>query len=185
MKPSSWGEHQTQAWGAPVLWDSKRQGACGTLSVCDVVDERGNRCMLSRWDLEPGDVELLTAGAPVILSIMTDVHPVVSVFPGNPETSAPPEASPLSYGLPATPAAVRDLLQAIMAQHERTTCSPEATALGQLLITMISLAQIATPGDPNGRHRAEFLKLNLDLPVGDAERCRAAFEPKSEGTNNG
>ena len=46
----------------------------------DYMNEHGKPGMISRWELEPGDLEKLEAGAPIYLSILGQVHPVVVHF---------------------------------------------------------------------------------------------------------
>jgi hypothetical protein len=58
------------------------------LSVHDTVDDRGHPQMISRWELEEGDLEKLQAGAPIYLSILGQVHPVVCVYVGDPPQPA-------------------------------------------------------------------------------------------------
>ena len=89
-------------------------------------------------------------------------------------TVSPPRAAE-ARRQPTTPADLRDLLADIMAEHERTTCSPEATALGSLILIMLDLAHAATPDDPNGKHLIRFLQLNPEQPLNEALRCRDAF----------
>lgn len=91
MRPASFGEHETRAIGAPANWDPEKDGACGVLSVHDRTDERGHPEMVSRWELEPGDLEKLQQGAPVYLSILGQVHPVVCVYVGDPEPDCLPD----------------------------------------------------------------------------------------------
>jgi hypothetical protein len=88
MRAVSFGEHETRAIGAPANWDAEKDGPCGTLSVHDRVDERGHPEMVSVWELEEGDLEKLQAGAPVYLSILGQVHPVVCVYVGDPPQPA-------------------------------------------------------------------------------------------------
>lgn len=83
MKPTSFGEHETRLIGAPANWDPEKDGPCGALSVHDRPDGRGHNEMVSAWVLEEGDLEKLQAGAPIYLSILGNIHPVVSVFVGD------------------------------------------------------------------------------------------------------
>jgi hypothetical protein len=41
--------------------------------------------MTSAWQFEEGELEKLTAGAPLYLRIYGNQHPVVALFAGNPE----------------------------------------------------------------------------------------------------
>jgi hypothetical protein len=91
MRFASQGEHETRAIGAPHGWDPAKDGECGVLSVHDTVDNRGHPQMISRWELEEGDLEKLQAGAPVYLSILGQVHPVVCVYVGEPPQPAESE----------------------------------------------------------------------------------------------
>jgi hypothetical protein len=90
MKPASHGEHETRLIGAPANWNPETDGPCGALSICDLPDDRGHNCMISRWELEDGDLEKLQGGAPIFLSILGQVHPVVCVYLGDPPS---PEAA--------------------------------------------------------------------------------------------
>ncbi|HXH52560.1 MAG TPA: hypothetical protein VNH53_03900 [Sphingomicrobium sp.] len=85
MRAASFGEYESRLIGAPANWNSERDGPCGALSVHDRIDDRGHPEMVSRWELEPGDLDKLKAGAPIYLSILGEVHPVVCVFVGEPE----------------------------------------------------------------------------------------------------
>jgi hypothetical protein len=95
MRFTSWGKHETRLIGAPAGWNPQRDGPCGALSVHDYVNAHGKPTMLSKWELEPGDLEKLQAGAPIYLSILGQVHPVVCVFVGDP---APQPSSDAATG---------------------------------------------------------------------------------------
>ena len=77
-------ENETRSIGKPYNWNPEVHGPCGFLSVHDYVDSRGMHVMLSKWELEEGDLEKLQAGAPIYLAVHGQVHPVVCVYPGNP-----------------------------------------------------------------------------------------------------
>ncbi len=85
MRPDSLGEHQTRLIGAPADWNPETDGECGALSVLDRQDAKGHPEMVSRWVLDPGDLAKLREGAAVYLSILGRIHPVVSVYVGDPE----------------------------------------------------------------------------------------------------
>lgn len=73
-------EGQTRLIGAPRDWDQELDGPCGALSVRDEVDtQSGVNFMHSEWELEPGELARLRAGAKVLLRISGFTHPVVSV----------------------------------------------------------------------------------------------------------
>jgi hypothetical protein len=61
----------------------------------DVNDGHGHNLMVSRWELEPGDLDALKSGAPVFLSIMGIVHPVVCVYVGGPASYLPRDPDPI------------------------------------------------------------------------------------------
>jgi hypothetical protein len=88
MRAVSFGEHETRAIGAPAGWDQERDGTCGVLSVHDRKNEHGHDEMVSMWELEDDDLEKLAAGAPIYLSILGQVHPVVCVYVGDPPQPA-------------------------------------------------------------------------------------------------
>lgn len=89
MRAVSHGEHETRLIGAPANWDQVTDGPCGALSVYDWKDpDTGHNHMISRWELEPGDIEKLQSGAPLFLSIIGQVHPVVCVYVGEQPQSA-------------------------------------------------------------------------------------------------
>jgi hypothetical protein len=91
MKAVSQGEHETRAIGAPAGWDPEKDGQCGVLSVHDYVNDHGKPGMISRWELEEGDLDKLAAGAPIYLSILGQAHPVVCVYVGEPPQPAESE----------------------------------------------------------------------------------------------
>ena len=80
-------ENETRAIGKPVNWDDATQGKCGVLSVHDT-ESNGLPIMLSCWELEPGDLEKLAAGAPIYLGVYGRTHPVVTVYVGDATTQA-------------------------------------------------------------------------------------------------
>jgi hypothetical protein len=89
MRAVSHGEHETRLIGAPANWDQVTDGPCAALSVYDWKDpDTGHNHMISRWELEPGDIEKLQSGAPLFLSIVGQVHPVVCVYVGEPPQPA-------------------------------------------------------------------------------------------------
>lgn len=88
MKHVSMGEHETRAIGAPAGWDTEKDGVCGVLSVHDRANEHGKPEMVSAWELEEGDLAKLQAGAPIYLSVLGQVHPVVCVYVGEPPAHA-------------------------------------------------------------------------------------------------
>lgn len=55
---------------------------CGTLEISDVHDAVWGNMMRSAWMPTDEEREAIAAGAPVILSIVGKVHPVVAVYVG-------------------------------------------------------------------------------------------------------
>jgi hypothetical protein len=96
MRAVSHGEHETRLIGAPADWDQVTDGPCQALSVFDWRDpDTGHNHMISKWELDPEDLEKVTKGAPLFLSIVGQVHPVVCVYVGEP---APEPASDVHDG---------------------------------------------------------------------------------------
>jgi hypothetical protein len=127
MKPVSLGDHETRSIGAPAGWNPERDGECAALSVHDYVDERGHAGMISRWELEPGDLERLRQGAPVHLSVLGKVHPVVSIYLGEAEPERAAVDPALAEGAPCTDAAMCAAL-AIAALRSLGRCEPAEAA---------------------------------------------------------
>jgi hypothetical protein len=73
--------------GAPSDWDSKTNGPCQTLDICDTMDEAGNPIMISAWRPDEAELARLAAGAPLYLRIYGTGHPVVALYAGEPELS--------------------------------------------------------------------------------------------------
>jgi NTP pyrophosphatase (non-canonical NTP hydrolase) len=82
MKPVSLGAVETRSMGKPAGW---KDSECGSLSIHDYVNADNRPGMLSRWELEEGDLDKLQRGAPVWLSVMGTSHPPVCVFIGDPQ----------------------------------------------------------------------------------------------------
>jgi hypothetical protein len=90
MRPVSQGERENRLIGAPANWDPVTDGPCGALSVYDWRDpDTGHNWMISRWELEEGDLEKLQSGAPIFLSIIGQFHPVVCVSIGDTAPAEP------------------------------------------------------------------------------------------------
>lgn len=77
----------TRSMKEPANWDEKQHGKCMTLDIHDGEID-GHPVMVSAWELEPGELTRLAAGAPIYLRIWGVNHPVVSVFAGEPEHRA-------------------------------------------------------------------------------------------------
>lgn len=77
----------TRSMAAPADWD-EAAGECETLDIHDADDGHGNPVMVSAWQLDPGELEKLAAGAPLYLRIYGTSHPVVSLFAGEPTQKA-------------------------------------------------------------------------------------------------
>jgi hypothetical protein len=70
----------TRRFGPPSDWDEKVAGACGTLEICDHLQQPGNlQTMQSLWRPDAEELKLLNQGCAIILNIVGTVHPVVSM----------------------------------------------------------------------------------------------------------
>jgi hypothetical protein len=76
----------TNFLGAPKGWDKSTQGPCGGLAV-RVEDTTAGRGMTSAWFPTPQEIERIAKGAPIYLTVISDIHPPVSMSVG-----APPDA---------------------------------------------------------------------------------------------
>jgi hypothetical protein len=77
--------NQTVGWRKPQGWDDELDGPCGTLSVRHEVETlSGLSTMTSLWELTDDDRLAIARGQPVMLRIYGTVHPVVSVYVGEP-----------------------------------------------------------------------------------------------------
>jgi hypothetical protein len=74
MTPLPLRDH-TRRMAAPEGWNHETQGICGTLEIFDTPDGR----MVSAWQPSPAELQRLSEGEPVILSIQGTAHPVVSL----------------------------------------------------------------------------------------------------------
>ena len=74
----------TTRWlGAPVGWEPDAQGPCAHLAIRDV-DTTAGPTMQSAWEPTPEELARLAAGAPIVLTIMGNVHPPVELRVGHP-----------------------------------------------------------------------------------------------------
>lgn len=69
----------TRRLGAPSNWNGEKDGSCGVLAITDVTYESGANAMESLWLPDPEELAALAAGQPVILTIVGNFHPVVSL----------------------------------------------------------------------------------------------------------
>lgn len=67
----------TRYLGAPPGWKDEGK-ECGYLAIRDEQTTVGP-AMTSAWELEPHEVEAITKGAPVYLTVCGVVHPPVSI----------------------------------------------------------------------------------------------------------
>ena len=76
------GRHRstTRIFGRPPGW-TPDQGECGNLCVADVPTSAGP-AMESAWLPTPRELELIAAGAPIVLGILGTVHPPVYLSVG-------------------------------------------------------------------------------------------------------
>jgi hypothetical protein len=65
---------QTTVLGPPPGWDNSRNGPCGGLPVM----AHGGR-LLSCWRPSAEELEMLNAGGHVVLAVVGEMHPPVSV----------------------------------------------------------------------------------------------------------
>ena len=68
----------TRRLAAPDGWDHEQQGICHTL---EIVDRDG--VMISVWGLTESERAKVASGAPVILHIRGECHPVVALVVGD------------------------------------------------------------------------------------------------------
>lgn len=73
----------TRTLGAPYSWDKAQQGHCGSLPIRDVETSAGPG-MESVWFPTPEELTAIAAGAPIMLTILGQKHPPVSVNVGEP-----------------------------------------------------------------------------------------------------
>lgn len=73
--------NSTRTLSAPQDWNKAVDGACGSLVIRD---ERNHSsyCMTSAWFPTPPELQRILMGAPVYLTIMGKVHPVVLMSVG-------------------------------------------------------------------------------------------------------
>ena len=71
----------TRVLGQPYGWNEERDGRCSPLAVRDEITSAGPT-ISSAWELTPAEVERVKAGAPIILSIIGNLHPPVAMRVG-------------------------------------------------------------------------------------------------------
>src|SRR5690242_18991268 len=72
----------THEFGRPADWDEAKHGKCSTLAVKALKDGAGTPLLVSAWQPTPLDLELLKAGAPVLLYVWGGGHPPVALHVG-------------------------------------------------------------------------------------------------------
>lgn len=70
----------TRELGAPKGWDQTK-GNCAALPIRDIKEAYGNR-MVSEWRPTVEELALLNGGASILLSVVGDCHPPVSINVG-------------------------------------------------------------------------------------------------------
>lgn len=76
-------KHWTNVLGAPKNWDEAAMGPCEELHVCLVAYEGGQTRAFSAWQPTPEELAAMSAGAPLILSVVGG-QPPVALFIGDP-----------------------------------------------------------------------------------------------------
>lgn len=74
-------QNATRVLGAPASWDKKAQGPISGLPVRDE-DTSAGRGMTSAWFPTPEEIERIAGGAPIYLTIIGIIHPVVAMNVG-------------------------------------------------------------------------------------------------------
>lgn len=80
---------ETRDIGRPANWNETDLGRCGSLSVCDMKSHNGLNMMVSTWVIEEPDAALIAKGAPIHLAVYGHVHPVISMYVGDPAHGEP------------------------------------------------------------------------------------------------
>jgi hypothetical protein len=75
-------ENQTRVLGHPTDWDKNKHGVCCSLPIRDEPTTVGN-LMWSAWFPTPEEIKAMTAGAPIHLGVVGDMHPVVCLTVGS------------------------------------------------------------------------------------------------------
>lgn len=81
MEPGKIRNH-TRALGAPSNWDPERDGRCGVLHIRDEVHGR-MPIMVSAWTPSELERARIAEGHPVILTVIGNAHPPVSIEVGH------------------------------------------------------------------------------------------------------
>lgn len=71
----------TRNLGAPADWDKSKHGICGGLPIRDEPTTVGPG-MTSAWLPTPEEIARISAGAPVYLTVLGQIHPPVSMAVG-------------------------------------------------------------------------------------------------------
>ena len=72
----------TRYLGAPPGWRPETHGHCGHLAIQDHPTTAGP-AMMSAWEPTPEEITRIVAGAPVLLTVIGEVHPPVAVHVGS------------------------------------------------------------------------------------------------------
>lgn len=75
--------------GAPSDWDEARDGLCGVLPVLVHRTDEGQIAMSSAWLPTPNELHALATGGAIILRVLGQTHPVVSVGVSQPAEPSP------------------------------------------------------------------------------------------------
>ncbi len=68
-------------WNLELLKpDSMTDEECTSMPAFKGVDNGGYKFILTVWKPNKEDIEAINAGRPICLKILTDVHPVVSLY---------------------------------------------------------------------------------------------------------
>lgn len=72
----------TRVLNAPIDWDESKHGTCGGLPIRDSVLDSGLPCMTSVWFPSSKELARIAAGTPIMLHIIGETHPPVSIGVG-------------------------------------------------------------------------------------------------------
>jgi hypothetical protein len=72
----------TRNLGAPIDWDKDEQGPCGGLPIRDEPTSAGPS-MTSAWFPTPEEIQRISEGAPIYLTVIGRVHPPVAIHVGS------------------------------------------------------------------------------------------------------
>ena len=77
--------NRTRYLGAPRGWEPDVSGPCGHLAIRDELTTAGP-AMFSAWQPTPEEMARIAAGAPIVLMVLGEIHPPVSISVGPPPT---------------------------------------------------------------------------------------------------